>query len=194
VRTDPLQRLHTLHNLAETLDAIGRKAAAAAARSGAAAAAAPQVARTLRDSSLASEAAGIRDAYLASRVADLAAQRAAYAKAKEAATGSGKRPRKGRGRGDAGRVAEFAALLAPGAGGASAEELEGGDSSEGDEGSGPDAAEVAALRDGWYVAAIDALERAGRGEEVAEAVKEALMEREQYDRAGAQNATSIARR
>jgi hypothetical protein len=201
VRTDPLQRLHTLTNLAEALDTLGRKAAVAAA-SGCGAGAVPQVARTLRDSNLATEAQALRDAYLASRVADLAAQRAAFAKAQEVATGAGggaKRGRKGsgRGKGDS-RVAEFACLLAPGAaavGGADGAE-DGGDEEvpEVEEADEIDAAEVAALRDSWYIAAIDALERSGKSEEVAEAVKEALLEREQYERAGAQNATSLARR
>jgi hypothetical protein len=53
---------------------------------------------------------------------------------------------------------------------------------------------VGGARDGWFVAAIDALEAAGRGGEVSEAVREALLEREQYDRAGAGNATTLARR
>ncbi|GBF99704.1 hypothetical protein Rsub_12416 [Raphidocelis subcapitata] len=212
VRTDPLQLLHTLSNLEGTLAAVVRKAAAAAARG---APAPPPVPRTLRDSSLRQQADAIRDAYLAPRVADLAAQRAAYAKAREAAAGGAKAGKGGAGRRPAGRarggarggggggasasVAEFArALVDDGAGG---EGPGGADepSSPGVEvaaaaAPAPGDAAVGGARDGWFVPAIDALEACGRGEEVSEAVRSALMEREQYDRAGAQNATTLARR
>jgi hypothetical protein len=92
VRTDPLQLLHTLHNLADLLAHLAAKynssaGSSAAATTTAAAAAAtggpygPGVPRTLRDDSLASEAAAIRDNYLAQRQAALAAAHAAYLKA-----------------------------------------------------------------------------------------------------------------
>jgi hypothetical protein len=94
VRTDPLQLLHTLHNLADLLAHLAAKynsstgasaaASAAAAAANSAAAAGPYgpgVPRTLRDDSLATEAAAIRDNYLAQRQAALAVAHAAYLKA-----------------------------------------------------------------------------------------------------------------
>jgi hypothetical protein len=218
VRTDPLQRLHTLHNLAETLDSLARKHAAAAA-AGAAAAAPPPVARTLRDGSLWGEAKTLRDGYLAARVADLSAQRAAYAKAREAAAGGKKKARRlaaagggpGRGRGgrggSAGRgaaagsgVREFAEELAQaltagdGAGDGGGQQEENEDDEEEVEEVAVAEAVAAAAQDAWYVKAIDALERTGKGEEVSDAVRDALMESDRYNRRGAQNATSMARR
>ena len=58
IRADPLQRLHTMHNLAEQMDK-GRLPAG--------------VARTLRDASLLEQAAEIRDHYLAETTAKFAA-------------------------------------------------------------------------------------------------------------------------
>jgi hypothetical protein len=142
-------------------------------------------------------------------VAELTAQRAAYAKAKSAAQkgAAGRAMRTGPaaagggggggGVGAAG-VAEFARALAPGADGGDL--LSGGLLGKGgrvtdEEEEEEDEEEGAAVsRDAWYIAAIDALEAAGRGPEAAEAVKASLLESEQYNRAGAQNATSIARR
>lgn len=189
--------------------------------------------RTLRDASLRAEAEELRGAYLAARVAELSAQRAAYAKARDAADGrkgaaGGRRPAGGRGGargggrgGSGGRaggagVADFAQalveggcgeqpggplpqpLLRPPAGAgaeaAAAEESEEDDGADGEGGSAGGSGGGAGPRDAWFVAAIDALEAAGRGREAADAVREALLESEQYSRAGAQNATSLARR
>lgn len=220
VRTDPLQRLHTLHNLADTLDSLARRQPAA----GGSGSSTPAVARTLRDDSLRHEAAQLRDAYLAARVADLAAQRAAYAKARDAAAGGASRPtrrgrraqgpRGGAAGGDGGEqvgaqvVQQFAAEMqlaitgtgaGDGSGGSGAE----GDGGDGDGDDGDDAAgcgggkgeEVAGrVRDAWFVGAIDALEAAGVAGEVAAAVKDALLSAETYARAGQHNATSLARR
>ncbi len=58
IRADPLQRLHTMHNLAEQM-AMGLLPVG--------------MARTLRDGSLAQEAAEIRNHYLAETAAKLAA-------------------------------------------------------------------------------------------------------------------------
>jgi len=200
VRTDPLQRLHALHNLAETLDSISRKhaaAQAAAAASGGGGSAAPAVARTLRDGTLWSEAAGLRDGYLAARIADLTAQRAAYNKAKSAAAGGkkGKQLQQLQGKKGARGVAAFTQALAlPGVDGAGGSGVDHEDEEQGLDGEQAGSAVAAAALDGWYVAAIDALEGVDRGDEVVEAVKTALQASEQYNRAGAQNATSMARR
>ncbi|GLI64470.1 hypothetical protein VaNZ11_007743 [Volvox africanus] len=69
IDTDPLQRLHTLHNLDQML------ATAAAACDAAALAAIP---RTLRDHTLAEDAAAIRNRYLEQRRQKLASEEAAY--------------------------------------------------------------------------------------------------------------------
>ncbi|GIL56939.1 hypothetical protein Vafri_12224 [Volvox africanus] len=69
IDTDPLQRLHTLHNLDQML------ATAAAACDTAALAAIP---RTLRDHTLAEDAAAIRNRYLEQRRQKLASEEAAY--------------------------------------------------------------------------------------------------------------------
>lgn len=58
IRADPLQRLHTMHNLAEQMSRDQLP---------------PGVARTLRDSTLAKEGAEIRDHYLAESAAKSAA-------------------------------------------------------------------------------------------------------------------------
>eukprot|EP00882_Tetradesmus_deserticola_P019057 GHRQ01020502.1.p1 GENE.GHRQ01020502.1~~GHRQ01020502.1.p1 ORF type:complete len:406 (+),score=141.70 GHRQ01020502.1:53-1270(+) len=86
VRTDPLQLLHTLHNLADLLAHLAtkyNKSAGTAVAAGAVAAGpyGPGVLRTLRDDSLAAQASAIRDRYLAQRQAALAVAHAAYLKA-----------------------------------------------------------------------------------------------------------------
>ncbi|EFJ51898.1 hypothetical protein VOLCADRAFT_87560 [Volvox carteri f. nagariensis] len=69
IDTDPLQRLHTLHNLAQMM------AIAASASAPAALAAVP---RTLRDHTLAEDAAAIRSRYLEQRTQRLVSQEAEY--------------------------------------------------------------------------------------------------------------------
>jgi hypothetical protein len=58
IRADRLQQLHTLHNLAETLEGAAKDI--------------PGVAPTLRDSQLRQQAAVLRDAYVAEPAARLA--------------------------------------------------------------------------------------------------------------------------
>ncbi len=71
VRTDPLQRLHALHNLSELLGAAGASLPAG-------------LAPTLRDSTLTRDADCIRDEYMADSVARLAAAEKEFADSKAA--------------------------------------------------------------------------------------------------------------
>ena len=71
VRTDPLQRLHALHNLSELLGAAGASLPAG-------------LAPTLRDSTLTRDAGCIRDEYMADSVARLAAAEKEFADSKAA--------------------------------------------------------------------------------------------------------------
>eukprot|EP00878_Enallax_costatus_P028465 GHUV01030749.1.p1 GENE.GHUV01030749.1~~GHUV01030749.1.p1 ORF type:complete len:482 (+),score=191.41 GHUV01030749.1:2170-3615(+) len=86
VRTDPLQLLHSLHNLHDLLQHLANKykaghpAAAAASSSGAHAPYGPAVPRTLRDDTLASEAAALQMSYLTQRFTGLEAAAGAYLK------------------------------------------------------------------------------------------------------------------
>ena len=69
IRTDPLQRLHALHNLSELLGAAGASLPAG-------------LAPTLRDSTLTRDADCIRDEYMADSVARLAAAEKEFADSK----------------------------------------------------------------------------------------------------------------
>lgn len=64
IRADKLQRLHTLHNLAQLLKLPQQQLTS--------------VPRTLRDDSLASEAQSLRDGYLAESIAKLSASDKEY--------------------------------------------------------------------------------------------------------------------
>lgn len=190
VRLDPLQHLHTLHNLADLLGELARQrsTAAGATAAGAAQPYGPRVPRTLRDDSLASEAAGIRDAYLAQRQAQLAAAHSAYCKAAKHALPAGRIHGSSKGRG-----AAAAAAAGPSSSSRRFQEamslddvvmLGDGGSSEDDDGEaaadGDGDGGAGAGGSGWYVALIDALIATGRDEEVAALIKDRLQQDETY--------------
>lgn len=215
VRLDSFQLLHTLHNLAELLAELQRKqqqrqqqrgcsAAAAAAATGASATAAaaaaepgepygPGVPRTLRDDSLASEAAAIREQYLAQRQAELATAHQAFLKAAKDALPAGLRKSK--------RQQQSAGAAGSSGAGGGAQEgildelLAAGDDLMGTVGDGGGAraggedvadgegtAAGASVGEGWYIAVIDALKEAGADEEVAEVIRVKLQESDTYIR------------
>ncbi|KAK9844148.1 hypothetical protein WJX81_006007 [Elliptochloris bilobata] len=187
VRVDPLQRLHTLTNLAELLGPDG------GGKLG--------VPRTLRDSELLSEAARIREEYMVQWVAKLAAAERDYretlaavrrtpagpsedpaSKPSSAPIGRGFRAAAGARRGAAAAAGSGIGLRNQGATDAAV------------------AAAVAALEaddtDAWYLDALDLVmaHSADRGDRSAEAIRDHLRLRDQYNRKANQNASSLARR
>lgn len=234
VRTDPLQLLHTLHNLHDLLQHLADKykaghiaAAAAAPQDGSSSSSAhapygPGVPRTLRDDTLASEAAAIQKNYLTQRMTDLEAAAGPYVKAlREALPGHYHR---GLGLRTDGQVASKGhphgpsdahtkpglsssregsgqrAKATPGSDGSSLWQqammgegvdddmswLEDDGAAAASDNDDPGTAAAAAaghssgIESGWYTGVLDALESSGKGDEVAELIREKLQEADTY--------------
>ncbi|KAL0055912.1 hypothetical protein WJX82_005648 [Trebouxia sp. C0006] len=155
IRSDKLQRLHTLHNLALLL----KKGIQGL----------PGVAPTLRDGQLEVEAQSLRDGYLAESVAKLAVADKEYADSIQAMGGASDEAGKSgeaTGHKSCANAATVGAAVAHG---------------------GPA---------DWWLGAVDLLVRSSpsQGDNVADHIKEQLMERDRYNRLVGQNATSLSRR
>lgn len=159
----------------------------------------PGVSRTLRDDTLISEAAAIREQYLAQRQAELATAYQAYKKAAADALPAGLRGSKHSRQRQQGAAAAggsrgaSAAAAASGGGSRGAGRKEGlldelmpsdgeaaSDDAEDDGGGGTGADVGSSVGEGWWVSVIDALKAVGAQEAAADAIREKLRELDTY--------------